>query len=90
MGYTESFGNGYKDAWLIKLDSRGNKLSSCTFGKDEDDDAHSLIQTLDGNYTIAGYTRSKYYGASSADFWFIKIELLSLPSLVKVVFGILF
>ena len=59
-----------------------------TFNGDEVGSARSLIQTTDGGYAEAGYTRS--YGASSADFLFIKIELLSLSSLVKVVFGILF
>ncbi len=71
-GYTRSYGAGNHDFWVIKLDSRGNKLWNKTFGGSADDRAYSLIQTTDGGYAVAGYTES--YGAGGADFWLIKLD----------------
>jgi hypothetical protein len=43
-----------------------------TYGGSEDDVAYSLIQTTDGDYVVAGRTRSK--GAGYNDFWIIKLN----------------
>lgn len=43
-----------------------------TFGGRDDDNAHSLIQTTDGGYAVAGGTYS--YGAGKYDFWVIKLD----------------
>jgi hypothetical protein len=46
---TDVAGNGsYGNFWVIKLDSRGNKLWDKTFGGSKFDKAYSLIQTNDG------------------------------------------
>jgi len=66
-GYTESFGAGGKDAWLIKTDSQGEKQWHKTFGALNWDEAYSVQQTFDNGYIIAGYTKS--HGA-----WLIKIS----------------
>jgi hypothetical protein len=71
-GFTVSYGAGGADFWLIKLDRQGNKLWDKTFGGNDRDMAYSLIQTTDGGYAVAGYTRS--YGAGGADFWLIKLD----------------
>ncbi len=71
-GYTESYGAGEEDFWLIKLDRQGNKLWDKTFGGSAIDEAYSLIQTTDGGYAVAGPTES--YGAGEADFWLIKLD----------------
>jgi predicted secreted protein len=71
-GYTRSYGAGDGDFWVIKLDSRGNKVWDKTFGESRYDKALSLIQTTDGGYAVAGVTRS--YGADKEDFWVIKLD----------------
>ena len=43
-----------------------------TYGGSVEDRARSLIQTTDGGYMVAGWTRSK--GAGDRDFWVIKLD----------------
>ena len=55
-GYTESYGNGGYDAWLIKTDSEGNEEWNQTF--DGSDDGREMQQTTDGGYIIVGESNS--------------------------------
>ncbi len=71
-GYTKSKGAGDSDAWIIKLNSNGNKVWDKTFGGSDRDGANSIIQTSDGGYVVAGYTKSK--GAGDSDVWLIKLD----------------
>ena len=71
-GRTYSYGAGSYDAWLVKTDFEGNLQWDKTFGGTSKDEAHSVQQTADGGYILAGYTIS--YGAGSYDFWLVKLE----------------
>jgi len=72
-GVTESFDHGFhNDFLLVKTDSYGNIEWSQTHGGLEDDIAHSLVETSDGGYAIAGYTGS--FGAGDYDFWLVKTD----------------
>ena len=58
-GYTDSYGAGYGDAWLIKTDAAGVEQWSQTLGGSEDDnEVWSIQQTTDGGYILAGRTYS--------------------------------
>ena len=71
-GWTYSKGEGSWDAWLIKTDVRGNLLEDKTLGGTGYDEASSLIQTQDGGFALAGYTKSK--GAGKEYAWLIKVK----------------
>lgn len=53
-GYTNSFGKGNSDVWLIKVDNIGEMQWNLTFGSDRDDLAYDLVQTQDGGFGLAG------------------------------------
>jgi uncharacterized delta-60 repeat protein len=71
-GYTNSYGAGGNDFWLVKTDSNGNEQWNRTIGGANDDRAYSVWQTTDRGYILAGYTRS--YGAGKGDFWLVKTD----------------
>ena len=54
VGYTETYGAGGKDLWVIKTDDEGDTVWTRTFGGDYHDAACSVIQTSDGGYLVVG------------------------------------
>lgn len=56
-GRSAEFGS-YEDLWLVKLGADGTTEWERGYGGPEDDRAHDLIETSDGNYAIAGETYS--------------------------------
>jgi len=71
-GYTESYGAGGNDVYLVKTNTTGLKEWEKTVGGNYHDKARSVWQTTDGGYIITGQTSS--YGAGSWDAYLIKVS----------------
>ena len=71
-GWTDSYGAGGKDIYLVKLDSTGDVEWTQTYGGSEDDEGFDVQQTTDGGYIIAGGTES--FGVDSMDCYLIRTD----------------
>lgn len=49
---------GNADAWMVKFDDNGNKIWQKSFGGSQFDTAHSIKQRANGDYILAGHSRS--------------------------------
>ena len=75
-GYTNSFGAGNVDLWLIKVNATGDMQWNKTYGGAGQDQAFEVIQTQDGGYVMVGSTNSS--GAGGLTFGFLKqIQLVT-------------
>ncbi len=83
-GYSISTGgditgnHGGEDVWLIKLNSAGSIQWQKSLGGSDDDYARSIIQTTDGGYAVAGYSRSDdddlTENHGGFDDWIVKLD----------------
>ena len=71
-GYTQSFGAGRIDFWLIKTNEDGDSLWSQTYGGENDDACYSVIQTPDGGFVLSGGTTS--FGGGSLDMCLVRTD----------------
>ena len=69
-GETSSFGAD-TDVWILKLDANGNVGWEKRYGGSGEDIAHSIQQTSDGGYIIAGESSS--FGLGDKDIWILRI-----------------
>src|SRR2546423_14809379 len=83
VGNTTSIGAGGQDVYVVKLDSAGNLEWGEAIGGATDEFAQSIIQTSDGGYAIAGYTRS--FGAGNDDYYVIKLDSQGNVSWTKTI-----
>ncbi|WP_299115599.1 hypothetical protein [uncultured Winogradskyella sp.] len=76
---TDISGNlGTYDFWVLRISSTGEMIWERSFGGTQIDEARAIVKTNDGNYLIAGDTRSNDNNVSknngAADLWLIKIS----------------
>jgi len=75
-GFTNSYGSGSLDAWLLKLDKDGKEVWNHTYGGSDGDGAFAFdICSSSGNsnnlgYILAGFTNS--FG--NDDLWLVKVD----------------
>jgi hypothetical protein len=73
-GWTNSFGAGNLDGWLVRVDSQGDSLWSRTYGGPYQDQIYTIIPSGDGDFLLAGWTNS--FGAGAYDVWLVKVDSL--------------
>ena len=71
-GFTNSFGYGGYDMYVIKTDKLGDTLWTKTYGGSNWDFAYSIDTTNDGGYIISGGTYS--FGKGDEDMYLVKIN----------------
>jgi len=66
------------DYWLLRFDSQMELLWSYTYGGSDDDRGQSVIETADGGFVLAGYSKSSDNDASKNqgqhDNWMLKVD----------------
>ncbi len=81
-GYTESFGAGNQDMYLIKTDNNGDTLWTRTFGKSGDEWGGCVKQTSDNGYIISGNTNS--YG-NGYDVYLVKTNSAGMSGFQQII-----
>ena len=72
-GSTQSFGGGWNDYWILKLDPDGVvEWQNNYYGGTGSEVIYAIQQTLDGGYIVGGDTSS--FGEGSWDYWVIKLN----------------
>jgi len=71
-GYTNSYGAGDSDVWLVKTDANGDTLWTRTYGGTGDERAYSVQQTTDGGYILVARTNS--FGAGNDDIYLVRTD----------------
>jgi hypothetical protein len=69
-GQTDSFGEGDKDGYIVKVNASGEELWSRTFGGPQEDRLYSIDQSADSGFILTGTTKS--FGAGNRDAWLVK------------------
>ncbi|WP_070136990.1 T9SS type A sorting domain-containing protein [Crocinitomix algicola] len=71
-GYTNSYGEGGFDFYLIKTDINGNPLWEKTYGGTDWDKAYALKEMPDSGFVLVGETYS--YGEGSTDIHIVRVD----------------
>ena len=72
-GWTNSFGKGLEDVWVIRTDVNGDTLWTRVFGGERFDSGHSISAVSSGGSIVAGQTYS-FGHLNKADFWLIRLD----------------
>jgi hypothetical protein len=71
-GQTSSFGSGYNDGWVVKVDNNGIEEWSQTYGGNQYDIFNDITPTNDGGYLLTGY--KDFTGNLFENCWIVKIN----------------
>ncbi|HWP96637.1 MAG TPA: copper amine oxidase N-terminal domain-containing protein [Syntrophomonadaceae bacterium] len=73
-GYTYSFGAGWADAFVVKLNHNGETEWQKTIGGSGDDFATASIIEFDGDIVLAGFTEPFSWGTENREFLLVKLD----------------
>lgn len=76
VGYTEAFGAGAFDVFVIKTDTTGNPVWKKAIGETSSDFANDVQQTSDSGFIVCGYSISSFSGGFAGE----NIYLIKLNS----------
>jgi len=83
-GFTDSFGAGNDDIYLIRTDANGTTTWSKTYGGSGLDIGYAVRQTSDGGFIVAGVTD---LGTGNGDLYFIKTKANGDTLFTKIIGG---
>ena len=72
VGWTESYGEGGKDLWLLRTNASGDLIWDKTFGGSKEERGEEIIECSDGGFAIIGRTASVDPG--NYDAWLIRLN----------------
>jgi hypothetical protein len=72
LGFTNSYGTGSYDVYLIKTDSTGKLLWQKTYGGTDWDFGYAIAQTSDSGFVMCGLTYS--YGVGNGDAYVVRTD----------------
>lgn len=77
-GFTDSYGEGKIDIWVMRTDRRGNELWRVYLGDKNNDWPNAMIETRDGHIVIAGHQEkqagTRYKPELVNDAWVFKLD----------------
>ncbi len=82
-GFTWSFGQGADDIYVIKLNAQGGVQWTRTIGGPNNERGHTIVQTADGGYAVAGWTTSFANGGA----YLVKLDAQGTLQWTKVISG---
>jgi len=71
-GYTESFGSGSSDMWILRTDAEGDTAWSRVFGGGGADVGAAVQEREEGGFAAAGSTES--FGSGNSDAWLVVVS----------------
>jgi len=92
-GITFSYGNGYRDFWIFRLDQSGNLMQSCTVGRSNYEEAYAAVQVSEDTFVMAGWTNS--IGQGAYDFYVLKVKVVNniewwqTNTFIAAIFGVI-
>ncbi|MDF2436665.1 MAG: lipoprotein [Bacteroidota bacterium] len=74
VGFSQSFGGGDMDVYLMKIDANGNEIFTKSYGGFGNEEGKEIIATADGNYIIVGASNSYTGSSTNNDIQLFKID----------------
>ena len=71
-GFTDTWGHGDKDVYVVKIDESGKRVWHNAFGYDDNEIGNRIIATRDGGYIVVGTTDSARRNGD--DVFIVKID----------------